>query len=75
MNMRKIYRQVARKHGVSISEVKKEMQHVLNVTFSTPVNDGVTELYRSKIPRKADVPTPQEFLTYCISETGRRTKK
>lgn len=30
MDMRKIYRKIAREHGVSVAEVKRDMQEAIN---------------------------------------------
>ena len=62
MSMRKIYRKVARKHGVSVKEVKEEMQKALDYAYTNTPDDGVTEVYQKQVPSKGEIPTPDEFI-------------
>ena len=56
--MRKIINQVAKKHGVTAAEVKRDMQHVINSAFVNPTKTA------QAIPKKGNIPTPDEFITY-----------
>ena len=38
MRMRDIYRKIAIKYGVSVEDVKRDMQTVINETFENPLN-------------------------------------
>ena len=47
MNVRKIYRQIARKNGVTVKEVRNEMQGAILAAYQNPSkNNSVTELIR-----------------------------
>lgn len=72
MSMRKIYRKVAREHGVSIAEVKQDMQAAINGAYENPLNDGITRSYQNRIPRKNDVPTVEEFIIHTSKEVKKR---
>lgn len=65
MSMRKIYRKIARENGVSVKEVKSEMQLAITEAYNNTPNDGgVIAAYQRKIPRKAEIPTPDELIKY-----------
>ncbi|MGD9568660.1 MAG: sporulation initiation factor Spo0A C-terminal domain-containing protein [Sedimentibacter sp.] len=68
MSMRKIYRKVARKHGVSVKEVKDEMQKALDYAYINTPDDGVTEAYQKQVPSKGEIPTPDEFIKYAANK-------
>ncbi|NLP35572.1 MAG: hypothetical protein GX359_10380 [Clostridiales bacterium] len=68
MSMRKIYREVAKKHGVSVKEVKEEMQKALDHAYSNTADDGVIVAYQKQVPSKGDIPTPEEFIKYAVNK-------
>ena len=68
MSMRKIYREVAKKHGVSVKEVKEEMQKALDLAYTNTPDDGVTETYQKRVPSKGEIPTPDEFIRYAANK-------
>lgn len=59
---RKYYREIAKKHGVSVDEVKRDMQLAINEAY---INPNTTAL---NVPRKGDVPTPDEFVDHVVSK-------
>ena len=60
--MRKIYRKIAKEYGITMQEVKSEMQSAINAAYqSNP--DGV-----DRIPRKEKIPTPEEVIRYAAGE-------
>lgn len=68
MSMRKVYRKVARKHGVSVKEVKEEMQKALEYAYTNTPDDGVTGAYQKQVPSKEQIPTPDEFIRYAANK-------
>lgn len=52
MSMRKVYRKVAKKHGISIAEVKKEIQAVISEAYINTPSDGITGAYQSRVPTR-----------------------
>lgn len=69
MSMRKIYREIARQHGVTVKEVKSEMQHALTEAYRNPPNDGgVIAAYQRQVPRKGEIPTPDEFIRHAAKK-------
>lgn len=68
MSMRKVYRKVAKKYGISVAEVKKEIQAVINDAYLNTPDDGITGAYQNRVPYKGDVPTPDEIIRYCSDQ-------
>jgi hypothetical protein len=74
MSMRKIYREIAKKNGVTINEVKRETQSAINEAYQNPPDNGVTRAYQNRIPRKGAAPTAEAFIRYAAGEAKRRTE-
>lgn len=69
MRTGQIYRKIAKKNGVSVKEVKTEMQAAINNAYKNPPNDGgVTAAYQQKVPCKGEIPTPEELIRYIAGE-------
>jgi len=61
MNMKKIYREIAKKHGVSVSEVKREMEKAKNEAYENP------NFHADCVVRKNEIPTMEEFITHLAN--------
>lgn len=69
MDMRKIYREIARKNGVSVRDVKKDMQAAITAAYKNPPKDGgVIAAYQRQVPRKGEIPTPDELIRYMAGK-------
>ena len=66
--MRKILREIARANGVSVKEVREEIQKAIDEAWKNSSNDDVTAAYQRKIPCKGKVPTPEELIRYAVQE-------
>ena len=75
MGMRKIYRQIARENGVSVKEVRNEIQEAICAAYQNPPEDGVTAAYQGKIPCRRDIPTPEEVICFITGEIQRNRVK
>ena len=65
MNMRKIYRKVAKEYGVSVEEVKREMQAAITDAYTNPLNNNeITKAYQSRVPCTGEIPTPEELIRH-----------
>lgn len=74
MKMKKVLREVARANGVSVKEVRKEIQKAVDEAWKTPPNDGgVTAAYQQRVPCRGEIPTPEELIRYMAGEI-RRTR-
>ena len=69
MNMRKIYRQIAKEHGVTVAEVKRDMQEAISAAYQNPPDDGgVTAAWQRQVPHRGETPTPEEVIRYASSK-------
>jgi len=59
---RKVYREIAKKYGTSVREVKIEIQKALAEAYKNPTSAALN------VPRKNAVPTIDEFIDYSIKE-------
>lgn len=66
MDINKILGQVAEADGVSIEEIKKEMQAAISAAYQNPSDDGGrTEARQKEVPCRGEIPTPEEFIRYA----------
>lgn len=75
MSMRSIYRKVAKEHGVTVAEVKRDMQEVINYAYTHTPDDGITCVYQNKVPRKGKIPTPDELIRYAAKDVKNREER
>lgn len=68
MSMRKIYREIAKRHGVSLSEVKKDMNAAIHAAYENQHLDEITTAYQRQVLRKKKVPTADEVIFYAVSK-------
>ncbi len=68
MNMRKIYRQIAKKYGVSVEDVKRDMQAAITQAYNNAPDNGVTKSHQDKVVRKGEIPTPDELILHVVNE-------
>lgn len=73
MKMKKIMKEIAREHGVTVKEVREEMQKAITEAWTNPPDDGgVTAAYQRRVPCRGQVPTPEEFIRYAAKELHAR---
>ncbi len=65
MSMRNIYRKIAKEHGVTVAEVKRDMQATINHAYLKSDKTADETLVQSKVPRRGAVPTAEEFIRYA----------
>ncbi|MEG2258804.1 MAG: sporulation initiation factor Spo0A C-terminal domain-containing protein [Oscillospiraceae bacterium] len=75
MSMRSIYRKIAKMNGVSVAEVRHDIKSAIDQAYQSTANDEITAMLRSRVPQKADIPTPEEFIRFAEDEARRRMKK
>lgn len=68
MSMRNVYRKVARKYGITVEEVKREMQSAIDETYNNPNHNDVTKAYQDRVSRKGEKPTVDEFIRYVADK-------
>lgn len=60
MCMRRIYEQIAKENGISVAEVKKEMQAAIDHIYKN--NDKLERDLHESITFKGEIPTVAEFI-------------
>ncbi len=68
MSNRKILKEIAKENGISLAELKHEMQVALDYAYQNPANSVAIKTYQNCVPRKGKVPTPEEFLSFVSGE-------
>lgn len=56
------YRKIAKEHGISVKEVKRDMQEAINSAYVNPNAEALS------VPRKGKTPTPDEFIDYMVDK-------
>ena len=56
-----VFQRIAEKHGVTVEEVKKDMQEAIDAAYENPNVNAET------VPRRNDIPTIDEFIEYVVS--------
>lgn len=76
MNVRRMYRQIARKNGVTVKEVRDGMKEAVCAAYQNSQGDGgVTAAYRGRIPCRSNIPTPEEVIRFAAGEILRKRGK
>ena len=57
--MKKFYKKIAKENGISLAEVKRDMQEAIDAAYANPT------FHANCVPRKGAVPTTDEFIEYC----------
>ena len=70
---RKIYRKLAKKHGVTVAEVKKDMQEAINTAYTDSDRDLINIYAQNSVPRKGDIPTPDEMIRFVATEVRKKS--
>lgn len=68
MGMRSIYRKIAKQNGVSVKEVKDEMQKALDDAWNNPDKSADVRFNQMKMAPDGKKPSVDEFIRYCSSE-------
>ena len=59
MNMRKIYRKIAKQNGVSVQEVKDEMKKAIDAAWDNPNKTAENIAIQNQIKSDGSKPTPE----------------
>lgn len=61
-NLQCILKSIAEDHHTTVSEIYREMEVAIQAGFNNP--DPKVQAQWNKIPRKGDIPTPEELIIY-----------
>lgn len=68
MSMRSIYHKIAKQNGVSVKEVKEEMQKALDDAWDNPDKSADVRFNQLKLSPDGKKPSVDEFIRYCSSK-------
>ena len=69
---RRIYRKIARNHGVSVGEVRQDIQNAIDFAYSDPNSSLINIKAQNAVPRKDEIPTQDELICHIVNEVHRR---
>ncbi|MDR1409600.1 MAG: sporulation initiation factor Spo0A [Oscillospiraceae bacterium] len=61
-----IFERIAAEHSTTVEEVRREIEAAIQAGFNNP--DPKVQAQWAKIPRKGDIPTPDELITYVVRQ-------
>ncbi len=61
-----IFEKIAAEHNTTVGEVRREIEAAIQAGFNNP--DPKVQEQWAKIPRKGDMPTPDELIIYVIRQ-------
>jgi len=59
---RKLLRKVAKIHGVTVAEVRREIQAAIDEAYKNPTTQALS------VTRKGDIPTPKELINHVAKK-------
>ncbi|TAH59959.1 MAG: sporulation initiation factor Spo0A [Gottschalkiaceae bacterium] len=68
MNIGYIYRKIARKYGVSVEEVKKDMQDAIDYAYEKDKKSDKERILQENISFKGKTPTTAEFINQVTEQ-------
>lgn len=66
--MRSVYRKIARKNGVSVKEVKEEMQKAIDAAWDNPNKTTQNIFLQNQIKPDGTKPTAEEVIRFSIEK-------
>jgi len=69
---RRIYRKIAKKQGVSVVEVRHDIQNAIDFAYTDPNLSPINIKAQNAVLRKDKIPTPDELISHIVNEVHRR---
>ncbi len=66
-NFTLIFERIAAEHNTTVEEVRREIVAAVQAGFNNP--DPKVQVQWAQIPRKGDIPTPDELIRYVVRQT------
>lgn len=73
METKELYQKIAKHYGVSCDEVEQEIKAAITAAFTNPQNDEQIKRAQQQIPRKDEVPTPEELMLYLYKQAEKKS--
>lgn len=62
MKMEHIYRKIAKEDGISVTEVKREMQAVIDISYKKKDKTETERILQESVESNGEIPTVDEFI-------------
>ncbi|WP_434512882.1 sporulation initiation factor Spo0A C-terminal domain-containing protein [Desulfitobacterium sp. AusDCA] len=72
--MRRIYRKIAKKHGVSVKDVKRDMQAAIEYAYKRPDRSEREKIVQESIECENEVPTVKELIAFAVGKLEKEQK-
>lgn len=72
MEFRELYQKIAEHYEVSESEVEREIEIAITDAFTNPHNDKQITQAQQQVPRRGEIPTPEELILYLCKQMEER---
>lgn len=69
------YKKIAHDHGITVDEVKREIQSAIEYAYKNPQKSESEKLLQENINHKDEIPTPEELVAYVLQEIKRQELK
>ena len=66
MNMNDIYSKIAKAHGVTAEEVKRDMQAAIDHAYTKPDKTAQEGRAQAAVLRRGETPTPEEVVAHVV---------
>lgn len=66
MSIKSVYRKIAREHGVTVAEVKKDMQAAIDYAYKKSDKSASEKISQISISSKNEIPTTDEFIKHIV---------
>lgn len=74
MSMKKIYKKIAKEHGVTWQEVRAEMQGAIQDAYTNPNRNILNMAGQKEVECVGEIPTPEELIHYASNTIKHKTK-
>lgn len=68
MGTKELYQKIAEHYEVSRNEVEQEIKTAITAAFTNPQNDERIKQAQQQVPRKGEIPTPEEVILYLCNQ-------
>ena len=75
MSVKAIYEHIARKNGVSVEEVKRDIQAALQAAWETPSAAKAVKARQKQISPDGKPPSLEKVIQYALDELNAENKK
>lgn len=73
METKELYQKIAEHYRVSRNEVEQEIETAITAAFTNPQNDEQIKHAQQQVPKKGEIPTPEELMLYLYKQAEEKS--